>query len=530
MSPLPLDALNNGVPPSQAAERLFGLKQAVDAATGHLSEDILNPVREVIKKAEGRLARSTDLTVVALAGATGSGKSSLFNALTQMELAGVSVRRPTTSWTLACAWGANGAAELLDWMEIPKEHRVMRSEGIDAGSGDDQLDGLILLDLPDHDSIEMAHQLEMARLVEYADLVIWVLDPQKYADAAIHERYVRPMAGHKDTTLVVLNQIDRIPFEMRRRAIGDLQQIISAGGLDGVTVVGVSATRGDGVDALRQELANRVRLKDASRRRLAADFSDAAQIMAKAGGSKTLPGFSAEDRLKLVEGAVLASGVEAISGSIGVSLRKSIARVTNWPPLRWLERILRGPLTKVASQAQSVQRAELNQSIREFAQNSSEDASQPWADAISAASSDRRDKIADSIDSVLGKFQANFKIPTWARVFGVVQLMVFLAALFSVGWWTAGRFLELPDLGYPRTLWGFDAELVAALICLVIGLLLAVLGQVLARTAANKRSKNFSVGLDTELIAVVDQEIVEPVQAVLAGYEQYRSGLAIAMR
>ena len=223
MSPLPLDALNNGVPPSQAAERLFGLKQAVDAATGHLSEDILNPVREVIKKAEGRLARSTDLTVVALAGATGSGKSSLFNALTQMELAGVSVRRPTTSWTLACAWGANGAAELLDWMEIPKEHRVMRSEGIDAGSGDDQLDGLILLDLPDHDSIEMAHQLEMARLVEYADLVIWVLDPQKYADAAIHERYVRPMAGHKDTTLVVLNQIDRIPFEMRRRAIGDLQ-------------------------------------------------------------------------------------------------------------------------------------------------------------------------------------------------------------------------------------------------------------------------------------------------------------------
>ena len=529
MSPLPMDALN-GVPPSQAAERLVGLKQAVEAAAGHLSEEILEPVREVIAKAEGRLARSTDLTVVALAGATGSGKSSLFNALTGMELAGVSVRRPTTSWTLACAWGTNGAAEILDWMEIPKEHRVMRSEGIDAGSVDEQLDGLILLDLPDHDSIEMAHQLEMARLVEYADLVIWVLDPQKYADAAIHESYVRPMSGHKDTTLVVLNQVDRIPFEMRRRAIGDLQQIISAGGLDGVTVMGVSATRGDGVDALRQELANRVRQKDASRRRLAADFSDAAAAMAKAGGSKTLPGFTAEDRLKLIEGVVLAAGVDGVADAISVSLRKSVARVTNWPPLRWIGRAFRGPLTKTAIRSQSVQRSELNQSIRAFAEKASKDASPQWAEAVSAASTDRREQIADSFDSLLGKFGADFKVPTWARVFGFVQLIVFLVALFAIGWWTTGLFVELPDLGYPQSVSGFDTELVAAIGGGAAGLLLAVVGQMLARSSANKRSKDFSVGIDTELIAVVDLEIVAPVQAVLDGYERYRSGLAIAMR
>lgn len=529
MSPLPMDALN-GVPPSQAAERLIGLKQAVEAAIGRLSEEILEPVREVIQKAEGRLARSTDLTVVALAGATGSGKSSLFNALTGMELAGVSVRRPTTSWTLACAWGSNGAAELLDWMEIPKEHRVMRSEGIDAHSGDDQLDGLILLDLPDHDSIEMAHQLEMARLVEYADLVIWVLDPQKYADAAIHESYLRPMSGHKDTTLVVLNQIDRIPFEMRRRAIGDLQQIIAAGGLDGVTVVGVSATRGDGVDALRQELANRVRQKDASRRRLAADFFDAAQEMAKAGGSQTLPGFAEEDRIKLIEEVVLAAGVDGVSDAMSVSLRKSVARVTNWPPLRWLGRAFRGPLTEIASQSQSVQRAELNQSIRDFAEKASLDASQQWTDVVSAASTARREQIADSLDKTLGESVADFKVPMWARVFGYVQLVIFLVAIFAVGWWTAGQFVELPDVGYPKTLWGFDTELVVAFDGLATGLVLAVVGRMLARTAASKRSKDFSVGLDTKLISVVDQEIVEPVQAVLDGYERYRSGLAIAMR
>jgi general secretion pathway protein J len=42
----------------------------------------------------------------------------------------------------------------------------------------------------------------MDRLVKYADLLVWVLDPQKYADAALHDRYIRPMASYSDVTLV----------------------------------------------------------------------------------------------------------------------------------------------------------------------------------------------------------------------------------------------------------------------------------------------------------------------------------------
>ena len=51
----------------------------------------------------------------------------------------------------------------------------------------------------------------MNRLVGLVDLLVWVLDPQKYADAAVHERYLRPLARHGDVTVVVLNQIDRLP-------------------------------------------------------------------------------------------------------------------------------------------------------------------------------------------------------------------------------------------------------------------------------------------------------------------------------
>ena len=77
-------------------------------------------------------------------------------------------------------------------------------------SGESDLDGLILLDLPDHDSVVTASMAAVDRLSKLADMVIWVLDPQKYADAAVHNRYLIPLAGHAAVFTVVLNQIDML--------------------------------------------------------------------------------------------------------------------------------------------------------------------------------------------------------------------------------------------------------------------------------------------------------------------------------
>ena len=51
-----------------------------------------------------------------------------------------------------------------------------------------------------------------------ADLMIWVLDPQKYADAAVHRRYLVPLAGHSEVIAVVLNQADRLTPSRPRTA------------------------------------------------------------------------------------------------------------------------------------------------------------------------------------------------------------------------------------------------------------------------------------------------------------------------
>ena len=67
--------------------------------------------------------------------------------------------------------------------------------------GPADLDGLVLLDLPDHDSTEVGHRLQVDRLVQLVDVLVWVVDPQKYADAALHDRYLSPLAEHADVML-----------------------------------------------------------------------------------------------------------------------------------------------------------------------------------------------------------------------------------------------------------------------------------------------------------------------------------------
>ncbi len=64
--------------------------------------------------------------------------------------------------------------------------------------------------------------------------MVWVLDPQKYADAAVHDRYLAPLATHKDVMLVVLNRIDEVPVDRRESMMSDVRRLVDADGLIGV--------------------------------------------------------------------------------------------------------------------------------------------------------------------------------------------------------------------------------------------------------------------------------------------------------
>jgi len=130
----------------------------------------------------------------------------------------------------------------------------------------------VLIDLPDHDSTAAEHRAEVDRLVEVVDAFVWVVDPQKYADAALHEGYLRRFAGHAAVTLVVLNQIDLLAETDRAATQEHLGRMLAEDGLVGVRVLPTSTTTGAGVDALRRELAARVAERRALLARLDADL------------------------------------------------------------------------------------------------------------------------------------------------------------------------------------------------------------------------------------------------------------------
>ncbi len=110
---------------------LSALDEAVNTLDGRADTGALLRARAVADRAGERLRLSGEHTVVALAGSTGSGKSSLFNALAGEELSPVGVRRPTTSKAHACVWGSEGATALVQWLGVPRRQTSWRH-----GSGD----------------------------------------------------------------------------------------------------------------------------------------------------------------------------------------------------------------------------------------------------------------------------------------------------------------------------------------------------------------------------------------------------------
>ena len=259
-------------------DRVDALDEAVRLAAGRLPSGLLDEAQRLLDRAGERSELSGSHTVVAFAGATGSGKSSLFNAMAELDLAKVGVRRPTTAVPLACIWGAEGAGELLDWLQVPQRHQLVRESALEPSAQID-LTGLVLLDLPDHDSTQVEHRVEVDRVVALADMLVWVLDPQKYADELVHERYLRRLSGHRDVVVVVLNQVDRLSPQERDHCMRHLRSLLADDGLPDVPVIATSTVSQEGIVELRRRLRAVVKSRQAATARTTADLVEVATRM-----------------------------------------------------------------------------------------------------------------------------------------------------------------------------------------------------------------------------------------------------------
>src|SRR5579864_5958191 len=240
------------------------------AGSDGFSQELVTDAEALLRRSGERMRMSASHTVVALAGGTGSGKSSLFNALAGAPFSPAGVMRPTTKHSHACVWGMEGAAPLLDWLGVQRRHRYARASALDEGEA--SLTGMLLLDLPDHDSVVTGSAALVDRLVKLADMLVWVLDPLKYADASVHRRYLVPLAGHAAVTTVVLNQVDTLSPDQAADCESDLRRLLDAEGLTETQVLVTSATTGAGLGELRRALAAAVAARRAATDRITADI------------------------------------------------------------------------------------------------------------------------------------------------------------------------------------------------------------------------------------------------------------------
>jgi GTP-binding protein EngB required for normal cell division len=547
------DALRSDrrIDPDALLRRLAGLQRFLDAVDGHLPTDRLVAAHTVVERAGTRLALSRDHTVVALAGATGSGKSSLFNALAHMKLSPVGVRRPTTGVAHACVWGSpEDAAKLLDWVGVVPRHRFDRESALD---GDDEanLRGLVLLDLPDFDSVERAHRLEVDRLLGLVDLIIWVVDPQKYADRVVHTSYLREFHRHKDVTVVVLNQADRLPAADLPKVLADLRRLLDADDLAGVPVLATAAVQEPAMVDLRRLLERTVSERQAALRRLSGDVDSVVAGLDDLVGPTAAGDVDRKTVDKLTDALAGVSGVPAVAEATRLAYRHRAGSTTGWPlvkawrklrpdPLRRLH--LPGPAEKAAIEdgpapvtsvpdPTAAQRSALGLAVRTVSDRAGDGLPGPWRSAVTEASRSRLNDLPDSLDrAVAGTDLGMGRTPIWWRLFGLLQWLVTLAALGGLLWLAAGyviRALGLPRLEYPMV---GEVPLPTLLLLggLVAGLLLAVLVKPLIRIGARRAKRRAEARLRAAVAEIGRDQVVAPVKDVLTSYADARDALAAA--
>lgn len=257
-----------------------------------------------------------------------------------MPLSETGLRRPTTSAPIACSW-TDGAAGLLDRLGIPGRLRRRPLQGQGTQGVEAPLKGLVLVDLPDHDSAAVAHREQVDRILELVDAVIWVVDPEKYADAMLHERYLRPLAYHAEVTFVVLNQVDRLPGEAADLVLDDLRRLLDEDGIalgehgePGATVLSLSALTGDGVDELRESLDQFTREQGAAARRIAADIDAAALRLRPVYATGRKSGLSEDAREEFADRLADAVGAEAAGQAAERAWRRNANKACGTPWLR----------------------------------------------------------------------------------------------------------------------------------------------------------------------------------------------------
>ena len=601
---------------SPFARSVASLKDAISYGEGRVPETVLLDAAETLERLSQRRELSTEHTVIGFFGATGSGKSTLFNAIAGQNIALSAPTRPTTSTVQAAIWEAEGSEELLDWLGINKrvypQTQALAAEG-EATEGNEaggnnksaggvaapnavtepapglfnrirravggrgemrtRTGGLILLDMPDFDSVTTTNRDLAARMMRYVDVLVWVVDPQKYADAVIHRDFMVPLAASGAQALCVLNQADKLAPAEVPAVLASLTRLLQAEGTEAhllAAPIAVSARTGEGIDVLRDLLAQVAAAKSLSLQRTDAQLhATASQLRTYAGGEGTVlaGAYALDAEQKLVKACYSSSQAEQVLEAATASYRRAAGQHTGWILTRWMSRLKADPLrrlhlgqqdeTKSISKAEksagmlgsdsenapelvasslpplsAAQKAGMANAVRQYSKQMAARVDEPWKRSMKEAALSREAELPEllerdmvRIDYGLGRTRA-----PWV-IFNALQWIALLSALVGVGWLTlisgmAYLQIQLPPAPTPE---GSPVPLPTLLLLLgiLLGIASAGVGRLLTAMGSRYYARKLRGRLQTGVEKAVQSCVVAPVQQEAKRLNAYRKALDI---
>jgi hypothetical protein len=153
-----------------------------------------------------------------------------------------------------------------------------------------------------------------------------------------------------------------------------------------------------------------------------------------------------------------------------------------------------------------------------------------WAEAVSDAAAPTDDRLYERLDRVVVTTPLRANPPVWWQLTGWLQWLFGLMAVVGLAWLVVLAvvgWLQLPPIDTPKV-----GPLPLPTLLLVAGLLLGLLGAGLARAAARvgARRRRTLVGrrLRIAITDVANDQLVEPVRAVLDRHRDTREQLEAA--
>jgi hypothetical protein len=287
--------------------------------------------------------------------------------------------------------------------------------------------------------------------------MIWVVNPQKYADATIHNRYLARLAPYSGVMAFALNHSDVLSPHDRDRCVADFDRLLRNDGIEDPIILATSAVTGEGLADLRSLLVKRVTDKKAARDRIAADVDRLVDRLANQCGDAKTPLIGKADIAALVDALAAASGVPVVVEAVRRSFLRRARAATGWPVTKWLLRFRPDPLRRLHLDRPNrdeldtgevvartslpsptpVQRAQVDNAIRNVTNRATEGLTRPWSDSVRTLIRTREESISDELDWAVSRTDLGVSgSPRWWSVNLVLQWILFLIALAG-GLWLA---------------------------------------------------------------------------------------------